>query len=162
MDSAVLLEVIPPAETFGTDGARERPQSCVDSLVPGQFLVACKRLSARFFVAFERSFTYNVKTSRLRILFGALAERWTSTCVTADMSFKLAVVAKGHLAMRASEPFWSLLLVQGRGGCGMSGRKDGGSQRLEAGQLVQLADVVRTHSKSGEPGWMQHFRSRFQ
>ncbi len=58
VDAAVLLEVIPAAESFGTDGARERPQSRVDSLVAGQLLVAGERLAARLLVAFERSLSY--------------------------------------------------------------------------------------------------------
>lgn len=35
VDAAVLFQVIPTAETFGADGARERPQSGVDPLVSG-------------------------------------------------------------------------------------------------------------------------------
>lgn len=59
MDAAVLFQVIPSAESFGTNGARERPQSRVDSLVTGQFLVAGERFPARFLVAFERSLSLN-------------------------------------------------------------------------------------------------------
>jgi hypothetical protein len=59
MDAAVLFQVIPSAESFGTNGARERPQSRVDSLVAGQFLVAGERFPARLLVAFERSLSLN-------------------------------------------------------------------------------------------------------
>ncbi len=64
VDAAVLFQVIPTAETFGADGARERPQSGVDPLVSGQFFVASERLSAGFFVAFEWSFTFKDKKRR--------------------------------------------------------------------------------------------------
>lgn len=58
VDAAVLLQVIATAESFGTDGARERPQSGVDALVSSQLFVAGERLAARLFVAFEGSFTF--------------------------------------------------------------------------------------------------------
>lgn len=59
VDAAVLLQVIPAAESFGADGAGERPQPCVDSLVPRQLFVAGEGLAAGFFVAFERSLSLN-------------------------------------------------------------------------------------------------------
>lgn len=59
MDAAVLFEVIPSAESFGANGARERPESRVDSLVAGQLLVAGERFAARLLVAFERSLSLN-------------------------------------------------------------------------------------------------------
>ena len=57
----MLLQMIPTAETFGADGAGERPQSGVDPLVSGQLFVAGERLSARLFVAFEWSFAFREK-----------------------------------------------------------------------------------------------------
>lgn len=58
MDAAVLFQMIPTAESFGTNGARKRSQSGMDSLVPCQLFVAGERLAARFFVTFERSLTF--------------------------------------------------------------------------------------------------------
>ena len=54
VDPGVLLQVIPPPETFGTDGTRERTQSGVDAFVAGQLLIPRERLAAGFLLAFER------------------------------------------------------------------------------------------------------------
>lgn len=92
------------------------------------------------------------------------------TCVTADVSLELPVVAERHLTVRAPEPLGPLLLAGRRrivvvGGCrsGNGGRRvmmlD---QRFESGHLVKFADLVGSHSQSGQTARMQSFGGRLQ
>lgn len=96
--------------------------------------------------------------------------------MTADVALELAVVAKGHLTVRAPESLGSLLLIArtgrrivmvvgggGGGGSGHDGRRvvvlD---QWLESGHLVKFANFVGAHSQGGQSARMQSFRRGFQ
>ena len=83
-----------------------------------------------------------------------------STCVASDVSFQLAVVTEGNIAMRATESLRSLLFPRRSGRGGGTGRER--VDRLEPGKLVQLSDVAWSHAKGGEPRRMQSFRRGFQ
>lgn len=196
VDAAVLLQVIATAESFGTNGAREWPQSGVDALVSSQLFVAGERLAARLFVAFEGSFTFFLfltNQNKLKRLI-SIEMRWINqgqrlavsgggltvngvmndTCVTANVSFELAVVAEGHLTVRASESLGSLLLARRVVMLVVSGggrRHDTGAgsrrimvlnQRLESGQLVELANFIGAHTQSGQTARMQSLGRGFQ
>ncbi len=94
--------------------------------------------------------------------------------MTADVALELAVVAEGHLTVRAPESLGSLLLIArtgrrivmvvgGGGGSGHGGRRvvvlD---QWLESGHLVKFANFVGAHSQGGQSARMQSFRRGFQ
>ena len=78
------------------------------------------------------------------------------TCVAANVSFELSVVAESHLTVGASESLRPLFLGRSRGGIG--GRRMEVVHRFVAGQLVELADFVGAHSQSGQLRRMQGFR----
>ena len=81
--------------------------------------------------------------------------------MAANVSFELAVVAEGHLTVRASESLRPLLLAGW--GCDSAG---GGRRemvdRFESGQLVKFADFIWAHTQSGQSARMQSLRRGFQ
>ncbi len=64
MNPAVLFEVIPTAEPFRADQAGERSKAGVNPLVASELLVPGEGFPARFFVAFEWSFTFNLEKKK--------------------------------------------------------------------------------------------------
>jgi len=68
MNPAVLFEVIPTAEPFRADQAGERSKAGVNPLVASELLVPGEGFPARFFVAFEWSFTFNLEKKNLLVL----------------------------------------------------------------------------------------------
>lgn len=68
MNPAVLFEVIPSPESFGADEAGEWSKTGVNPLVASELLVPGEGFPARFFVAFEWSFTFNKKRIKQLVL----------------------------------------------------------------------------------------------
>ena len=158
MDAAVLFQVIATSESFGTYGTWKWSQSRVNSLVSSQFFVAGECLAARFFVAFERSLTFNLnEIEKIELFSFILQVIWIiNTCVTANVSFKLAVVAERHLTVWTSESFRSLFLAGRRwmlmwwSGIGCRRRVMLMHQRFESGQLIKFTNFIGSHTQCGQ------------